>query len=281
MAAGKDPASAVAQLTHHFRDPGGGAKSPLTEVIASVMSALDREEQTRREIELTDLPEALAVTCAAVAERFATLRYLGPLRDDPKPVYGIASSADPSDVGVKGEFTAAVLDLYAGHPVDFVHPSEAGGVSKVPLRDAVLAWLHHFEMADSFRTSEEGKLGHRLMVRPDGVRRDLDLTNVGVGVSQVLPIVVMSLISDPGAPLLFEQPELHLHPKVQSLLGDFFLAVIKTGRQCIIETHSEYLINRLRLRAAEAPWDVLLWDQMMLYFVEQRLRGKPVPARTH
>jgi predicted ATPase len=245
-------------------------RSIVSSVIGKVIAGLDRDLRNRRDIEPADLPDALALTCASVANRFAALRYLGPLRDDPKPVYGIASSADPSDVGVKGEFTAAVLDLYAHHPVDFVPPDNPlAEPAPIALRDAVHAWLHHFEMAESFTTSEEGKLGHRLMVRPDGVGRDLDLTNVGVGVSQVLPIVVMSLISDRGATLLFEQPELHLHPKVQSLLGDFFLAVIKTGRQCIIETHSEYLINRLRLRTAESPWDVPLHDQLMLYFVER------------
>jgi predicted ATPase len=51
--------------------------------------------------------------------------------------------------------------------------------------------------------------------------------------------------------VLLEQPELHLHPAPQQVLGDFLLAIAESGRQLIVETHSEYLINRLRLRVAE------------------------------
>ncbi len=215
------------------------------------MRNLSPEQKEKRTLEPIELPEPLRLLCTCVADTFSTIRYLGPLRDDPKPVYAIASSADPSDIGIKGEYTAAVLDLYSSQQVDFIAPGNVNApVTKVNLRDAVLAWLEYFEIAEAFSTREEGKLGHRLAVRPKGTRNELDLTNVGVGVSQVLPIVVMSLISDPGSTLLFEQPELHLHPKVQSFLADFFLAVTRTGRQCLVETHSEYLINRLRLRAS-------------------------------
>jgi predicted ATPase len=138
----------------------------------------------------------------------------------------------------------------------------------VSICDAVRRWLAYFAIADSHMTTEDGKLGHRLFIKANGVDKQLDLTNVGVGVSQVLPILVMSLISEPGSILLFEQPELHLHPRVQSLLADFFLSLSKTGRQCIVETHSEYLINRLRLRVCESGWESKLKDQIGIYFVE-------------
>jgi predicted ATPase len=124
-------------------------------------------------------------------------------------------------------------------------------------------------MADGIRTIDEGKLGHRLLVRPTGIGNEVDLTNVGVGVSQVLPIIVMSLVSAPGSVLLFEQPELHLHPAVQSQLADFFIALSRSGRQCVVETHSEYLINRLRLRIAESDPSDDLKDQVVIHFVER------------
>lgn len=95
-----------------------------------------------------------------------------------------------------------------------------------------------------------------------------DLTHVGVGVSQVLPIVVSCLLARPDTLLIFEQPELHLHPKVQTLLADFFLAMSMLGKQCILETHSEYLINRLRFRAAAAEAKQLV-DTLEIYFVEK------------
>ncbi|MGA7496242.1 MAG: AAA family ATPase [Isosphaeraceae bacterium] len=238
--------------TRRSRTSQAESENPVyaqADIIREAMSRLSKGIKDQRAIDSAELTEPLAALVAAMTDSFLTLRYLGPLRDDPKPVYSIASSADPSDVGGKGEYTAAVLDLYADHLVDFVRPDDLGGnVLRIPLRSAVLSWMSHFDIAESYRTQEEGKLGHRLFIRPRGIQNDLDLTNVGVGVSQVLPILVMALISEPEAVLLFEQPELHLHPKVQSLLADFFLAIVKTGRQCIVETHSEYLINRLRLR---------------------------------
>jgi len=65
-----------------------------------------------------------------------------------------------------------------------------------------------------------------------------------------------------------EQPELHLNPKVQTRLADFFLSMALLGKQCLIETHSEYLITRLRLRSVLAEGDSFS-NLMKLYFVEK------------
>src|SRR5258708_35331981 len=95
-----------------------------------------------------------------------------------------------------------------------------------------------------------------------------DLTHVGVGVSQVLPIVVMCLLAAPDTTIILEQPELHLNPKVQTRLADFFLSMAMLRKQCLIETHSEYLINRLRLRSALAE-GTSVSELLKLYFVEK------------
>jgi predicted ATPase len=77
------------------------------------------------------------------------------------------------------------------------------------------------------------------------------LTAVGVGVSQVLPVLTLCLLSDPGSLIILEQPELHLHPATQQLLADFFLACARSGRQLLVETHSDHLVSRIRRRIAE------------------------------
>lgn len=100
-----------------------------------------------------------------------------------------------------------------------------------------------------------------------------DLTHVGVGVSHVLPILVTSLLADGDTTLIFEQPELHLHPKVQTRLADFFLSIVLTGKQCLIESHSEYLINRCRYRAAAEGDNNRVTNNLKLYFVE-KTRGE-------
>jgi predicted ATPase len=87
-------------------------------------------------------------------------------------------------------------------------------------------------------------------------------------VSQVLPILVLALLADPGSTLIFEQPELHLHPRVQTRLADFFVSLATLDKQCLVETHSEYLINRLRFLAAVAEDDNVSLSTL-LYFVER------------
>lgn len=118
-------------------------------------------------------------------------------------------------------------------------------------------------------TIDQGKLGHEFKVATSSGDSTHDLTHVGVGVSQILPILVLSLLAEQGATLIFEQPELHLHPRVQTRLADFFLSMILLKKQCIIETHSEYLINRLRYFAASSQ-DKYISDNVLIYFVEKK-----------
>lgn len=202
------------------------------------------------------------------------LKYLGPLRDEPKPVYPLAGSVDPKDIGFKGENTAAVLEVHRNILIKYVPckgfseiNSSLKGVSAT-LGEAVLDWLKYLGVAEGITTSDKGKLGHELKVSTIGSSGLHDLTHVGVGVSQVLPILVQSLLADSGSTLVFEQPELHLHPKVQTRLADFFISMTMIGKQCIIETHSEYLINRLRYISAITKGNDISKD-VILYFVEK------------
>lgn len=202
------------------------------------------------------------------------LKYLGPLRDEPKPVYPLAGSVDPKDIGFKGENTAAVLEVHRKTLIPYVPCSgfltldKALPIKVVPLSEAVLDWLNYLGVAHEISTFDKGKLGHELKVSTQGSESLHDLTHVGVGVSQVLPILVQSLLSESGSTLVFEQPELHLHPKVQTRLADFFVSMTVLGKQCIIETHSEYLINRLRYMSAITNSDDIS-KNVILYFVEK------------
>lgn len=205
-----------------------------------------------------------------------SVRYLGPLRDEPKPVYPLAGANDPGDVGFRGEHTAAVLDVHKNTVVHYISSKQFNSdavtltPSKVTLFAAVQDWLEYMGVGTDFHTSDLGKLGHELKIVTTGSELQHDLTQVGVGVSQVLPILVLALLADSGSTLIFEQPELHLHPRVQSRLADFFVSMTKLRKQCIVETHSEYLINRLRFRAAaDEGSDVA--DSSIIYFVEKEL----------
>jgi predicted ATPase len=133
---------------------------------------------------------------------------------------------------------------------------------------AVIDWLKYLDVAESVETHDRG-FGYELKVILPGIAKPLDLVHVGTGVSRVLPLLVMCLLAPMDSTLIIEQPELHLHPAVQTRLGDFFLAMALSGKQCLIETHSEYLMNRLRLRLALAQDDSLN-DLLKTYFVEKR-----------
>jgi predicted ATPase len=203
------------------------------------------------------------------------IRYLGPLRDEPRHVYPLEALSQPDDVGYRGEHTAAVLELNSGTSVQYVPSNvfsrdadEWSSLERAPLRTAVIDWLTYVGVAVGFTAHDRGVFGHQLRVRTADGNEFHDLTNVGVGVSQVLPIIVGSLLAPRGSCLIFEQPELHLHPKVQARLADFFLALGFGGKQCLLETHSEYLVDRLRLRIAQASGDDVA-KQVRIFFTEK------------
>ncbi|MCL2247591.1 MAG: DUF3696 domain-containing protein, partial [Lentimicrobiaceae bacterium] len=98
------------------------------------------------------------------------------------------------------------------------------------------------------------------------------LPQLGTGISQVLPILVMCLAAEPGSTIAIQEPEAHLHPKMQSRLADFFIAMSLSGRQCLIETHSEYMIEQLRYRVItqEETDKEKLHEKTKLYFVSKK-----------
>ncbi|MBJ9975260.1 DUF3696 domain-containing protein [Pseudomonas sp. S75] len=202
------------------------------------------------------------------------VRYLGPLRIEPQANYPSTGLADPKNVGLKGENTAAVLHVNKGRNIRYSSPlqDDDGRLtlkeSATPLDVACKTWLTYLGVARDFVTVDTGKMGHLLRVKTHSADQWQDMTHVGVGVSQVLPIILMALLSDAGDMLIFEQPELHLHPRVQSRLCDFFIAVALSGRQCLIETHSEYLITRLRARIAQSEDDKIK-NISSIYFVNK------------
>ena len=241
-----------------------------------------RKERNKKEprVVSSPLPPNFIEATKYLEDFFSTkVRYLGPLRDEPKPLYPLPSTVDPYDVGLKGEHTASVLELHKSRLIKYI-PAFAFsgeeiklGPKECSLEAAVVDWLQYLDVAEDVKSEDKGKLGHELTVQIAGTKRQHDLTHVGVGVSQVLPILVASLLAEPDTTLVFEQPELHLHPKVQTLLADFFLSITQLGKQCVLETHSEYLINRIRYRVATAATNDLWGEAVKMYFVERPQEG--------
>ncbi|MDQ7876574.1 DUF3696 domain-containing protein [Microbacterium sp. QXD-8] len=183
----------------------------------------------------------------AIEEFGGHVKYLGPLREEPRVVQGAWDErVDALPVGIRGELTAEVLTREKDRVTAFHdwndHPHRA------TLPEAASMWCDYLGIGDHIRVLDLGKLGRGVNLRVDGTERDL--TMIGVGASQLLPILVACLSVERNSVVLVEQPELHLHPSVQSKLADFFLFA-RRDVQFVVETHSEYLITRLRRRIAE------------------------------
>lgn len=193
------------------------------------------------------------------------LWYLGPLREDPSPAYRPGQGGGIARLGLKGEYTVPELERFGSTDIEVILPPDdhdgdgddepfrvlEAPLTKTTLKEAVDEWMTYLRVASAVEVRETGRAGIELGIVDQQTATERNLTNVGVGVSQLLPVVVMCLQAERGDVVLIEQPELHLHPAPQQALGDFLLAMSVSGRQLIIETHSEYLINRLRLRIAE------------------------------
>jgi hypothetical protein len=96
------------------------------------------------------------------------------------------------------------------------------------------------------------------------------LADVGFGVSQLLPILVADLQLSDDSILIMAQPEIHLHPSIQAQFGNYLVHQVSTSdKQYIIETHSEYLINRLRLCIVKGEIEP---EDVRLYYFENTLK---------
>ena len=189
------------------------------------------------------------------------VRYLGPLRWDPREVYGFEtmSPTPQMPLGRKGEMLAKKLNqnLLSYYPIrDEVTPNSR---KRISLIDALEGWMDFMGIPGKISVDPIGAYGFRLKV--DGKA----LAMIGTGISQVLPVIVLCLLSKPGDLILLEEPELHLNPGIQQKLMEFLLEMSKRDRSFIIETHSEYMVTRLRRLSVETP---SLTEKFKIFFTE-------------
>ena len=176
--------------------------------------------------------------------------YLGPLREYPKREY-MWSGARPDDVGQRGERTVDALLAATAH-------GEKRNLAKYkryrPFQEFIAHWLKELGLIESFSIREIAPRSnlYRAMVKKNRSSSEVLLTDVGFGVSQVLPALVLLFYVPEGSTVLMEQPEIHLHPSVQSGLADAIINAARTRRvQVIVESHSEHLMRRFQRRVAE------------------------------
>ena len=201
-----------------------------------------------------------------------SIYYLGPLREYPRREY-LWSGASPSDVGQRGERAVdAMLAATRDGEKRGLKP-RGRGIPRRPFQEIIAHWLNELGLIHDFRLEEiaEGTNLYRAMVKTSPASVPTALTDVGFGVSQVLPALVLLYYVPEGSTVLMEQPEIHLHPAVQSGLADVILNVAAVRNvQIIVESHSEHLMRRLQRRVAEEKASS---EDVKLYFVDSK-RGQ-------
>jgi predicted ATPase len=195
---------------------------------------------------------------------FQNIYYLGPLREYPQRIYSWAGG-EPQDVGHRGEL--AIPALLASRKKDLGN--------QMNIEKKVAYWLKELGLIHSFRVAAiaEDRPYYEVRVKRSPNSSEVLITDVGFGVSQILPVLVLCYYAPKGSTIILEQPEIHLHPSVQSGLADVFIDVIQNRKiQIILESHSEHLLHRLQRRIAEEK-DGLTNQDISLYFCDMTPEG--------
>lgn len=192
--------------------------------------------------ELDKVSEMFIVYKEFLRKVLGKIFYVGPIREKPLGLYNIGFESVPKYVGMTGAYFASVL-LHENKVKEYLFPDDNS--EETNLWEALAAWTLHLNVASEIHVEQRNSFGFSVSVENTQNRKS-DIMNVGIGTSQILPVLITGLLSEENEMLIFEQPELHLHPYSQSRLTDFFVVLAKKGRKIVIETHSEYMILRLR-----------------------------------
>jgi hypothetical protein len=207
----------------------------------------------------------------ATESMLGSIAYLGPLRNHPQRTYQWSGDT-PEGVGQMGEYTiAAILAAQSEGRMLNRGPKR----SKQAFAEFVATWLKELGVIHSFTVKPvaEGRKEFEVLVKTHPKAPEVKITDVGFGVSQVLPALVQAFYCPPNSTVWMEQPEIHLHPQVQAELADVFISAIRSREdgkernvQLIIESHSEHFLNRLQRRVAEGE---ITPDDVAIYFCKR------------
>jgi predicted ATPase len=225
------------------------------------------------EISMARFKNASFLTDFALATEtmLGSLSYLGPLRKHPQRTYQWSGDT-PEGVGQMGENAIAAI-LAAQNEGRMLNRGPR--MSKHSFAEFVASWLKDLGVIHSFvvKPVAEGRKEYEVLVKTHAKAPEVKITDVGFGVSQVLPVLVQAFYCPPNSTVWMEQPEIHLHPQVQAELADVFISAIRAREngnarnvQLIVESHSEHFLNRLQRRIAEGD---ITPDDVAIYFCKR------------
>ncbi|WP_439831494.1 DUF3696 domain-containing protein [Aeromonas caviae] len=183
---------------------------------------------------------------ARINKVIQNLKYLSPVRAVPERAY-LHYSQQVDELSSDGANAAHLLWSKKDDLVQWKN-------KKIKLSTAVNECIECLGLSQKMTPSKIGDVLYSIGVSENLSGGNVSLSDVGFGYSQILPVILMGLVGQKKDSLiLLEQPEIHLHPSSAANLADLFLGFIECGAHYIIETHSQELINKLRLRVIENP----------------------------
>lgn len=170
--------------------------------------------------------------------------------------------------GCKGENTAYVFATYETGFFKVDKRRRHPGTPTDNFRMQVDAWLDYICPGITLMVESAGKLNSQIRLRNKNLNNvNSAATNIGFGISYLLPVLITGLIAEEGTMFIVENPEAHLHPQAQSRLGYFLGFVAGSGVRVIVETHSEHVINGIR-RVCLTPSCALNTPDVNIYFFD-------------
>jgi len=177
--------------------------------------------------------------------RLKSLTYITAERIGPREIYPFEDKQVAPVVGAKGEHAVGLFHI--GRDESILEELMCDGEKRITLFHQVTAWMQQFFPECGLAVEKVLNVNSVTLRLRTSTRGNFHLpTNVGFGLTQVLPIVIAALSAKKEDILLIENPEVHLHPAGQALMGIFLAKVASAGVQVIIETHSDHILNGVR-----------------------------------
>lgn len=198
---------------------------------------------------------------------FDSVHYVSADRLGPQDFYIHSNIGKFLHVGVKGEFVANVLSLAGKNKVDEKLHLFADKNFDKTIETQIGAWISKILDTDNVKVLVDEKIkGNVYVLSFRFGNKSYKPSNVGFGFTYILPIIVSGLIAQPDEILIVENPEAHLHPKAQHELTKFLATVASTGVQVFIESHSEHILNGVRISTLDKNIGLENEDVSILYF---------------
>ena len=202
-----------------------------------------------------------------IMQSLLSVSYITAERIPPQDTYSLETPHISDIVGPRGEYAISMLHWREDEPVlDELVIQESPGRLLRQVEERMRILFPGFRI-DLQRAGNSLILGLRIS-DSSGFHNP---THTGFGLTQILPIVVAILAADKGDIIMIENPEIHLHPAGQALIGQFMADAARAGIQLLVETHSDHVLNGVRRAVKESR---LSADQVAIHFFRPRSEGQ-------